>query len=48
MPEDRTFARVEGIGMNEAELKSNPRLDSWRVQDLVRANASENAKPAPS
>ena len=34
LPEDRTFARVEGIGMNEAELKSNPRLDSWRVQDL--------------
>jgi SAM-dependent methyltransferase len=34
LPEDRTFARVVGIGMNEAELKSNPKLDSWQVQDL--------------
>jgi len=34
LPEDLKFKRVEGLGMNEAELKSNPVLDSWRVQDL--------------
>lgn len=26
--------RVVGLGMNDAELAGNPRLDSWTVQDL--------------
>ena len=34
LPDDLVFAHVEGLGLNAAELKSNPRLDSWRVQDL--------------
>ncbi len=28
------LGRVEGLGMNEQELRANPRLDAWRVHDL--------------
>ena len=34
LPEDRSFSRVAGLGMNEAELARNPRLDDHRVHDL--------------
>lgn len=34
LPAELAFARVTGLGMNEAELKRNPRLDERRVQDL--------------
>jgi hypothetical protein len=33
LPEDCKYSRVEAIGL-EAGLKSNPRLDSWDLQDL--------------
>ena len=39
LPEQAKYSRVVGIGMNRAELLSNPRLDEARVQDL-------NADPA--
>ncbi|MGD1849730.1 MAG: class I SAM-dependent methyltransferase [Cyanophyceae cyanobacterium] len=34
LPDDVPFASVEGHGMNEAELKRNPRLDHFFLQDL--------------
>lgn len=34
LPEDRTYARVAGLGMNGTELKANPRLDDHVVQNL--------------
>jgi len=34
LPEDRRYARVAGLGMNEAELRANPRLDEFAVHDL--------------
>ena len=34
LPEEMTFAHVEGHGMNEAELAKNPRLDHYFVQNL--------------
>lgn len=34
LPEDITFGRVAGLGMNEAELAANPRLDDWVVHNL--------------
>lgn len=34
LPPELAFARVAGLGMNEAELKRNARLDERRVQDL--------------
>lgn len=39
LPEEMVFAEVTGHGMNAAELKANPRLQRWFVQDL-------NASPA--
>ena len=36
LPEDRRYARVAGLGMNEAELRANPRLDEFAVHDLNR------------
>lgn len=37
LPEDVTFVRVEGLGMNADELAANPRLTGWRVHDLNRS-----------
>ena len=34
LPEEMEFAHVEGHGMNYDELKKNPRLDSYFVQNL--------------
>ncbi len=34
LPDDVEFAHVEGQGMNEEELKKNPRLDRYFVQNL--------------
>lgn len=34
LPEDVSFARVTGLGMNEAELAANPQLDEFTVRDL--------------
>lgn len=34
LPEEMTFERVEGHGMNAEELAKNPRLDSYFVQNL--------------
>lgn len=34
LPEEMEFARVEGHGMNEDELKKNLRLNSYFIQDL--------------
>ena len=34
LPEEMTFAHVEGHGMNAAELARNPRLDHFFVQNL--------------
>lgn len=34
LPEDISFARVAGLGMNAVELKENPRLDEYVVHDL--------------
>jgi len=39
LPSDVAYARVAGLGMNEAELARNPRLDAFVVHDL-------NASPA--
>ena len=36
LPGEVRYARVSGLGMNEAELAANPRLDERRVQDLNR------------
>ena len=34
LPEEMSFERVIGHGMNADELAANPRLDDWFVQDL--------------
>ena len=34
LPEDVAYSRVEGLGMNAAELGANERLDGFRVQNL--------------
>ena len=36
LPPEVTYGRVVGLGMNEVELKENPRLDEYVVQDLNR------------
>lgn len=36
LPEEVEYSRVVGLGMNEAELAKNPRLDAYVVQDLNR------------
>jgi hypothetical protein len=36
LPEDLPLAEVIGHGMNEEELKANPRLTRWFIQDLNR------------
>jgi ubiquinone/menaquinone biosynthesis C-methylase UbiE len=36
LPEELRFGRVSGLGMNEAELAANPRLDDHVVHDLNR------------
>jgi SAM-dependent methyltransferase len=36
LPSEVRYARIAGLGMNEAELAANPRLDERRVQDLNR------------
>ena len=39
LPDDVTYARVAGLGMNDAELARNPRLNDFVVHDL-------NAQPS--
>jgi SAM-dependent methyltransferase len=34
LPEDVSYERVEGLGMNATELRANGRLDAFRVQNL--------------
>ncbi|MBD0357259.1 MAG: methyltransferase domain-containing protein, partial [Rubrobacter sp.] len=34
LPPEVTYGRVVGLGMNEIELKENPRLDEYVIQDL--------------
>ncbi len=34
LPPEIEYRRVAGLGMNEAELKNNPRLDEYTVQNL--------------
>lgn len=34
LPPEVTYRRVVGLGMNEVELRENPRLDAYVVQDL--------------
>ena len=34
LPPEIGYSRVVGLGMNEEELKGNPRLDEYTVQDL--------------
>jgi len=34
LPPEVAYRRVAGLGMNQAELKANPRLDAYVVQDL--------------
>jgi len=36
LPEDVTYRRVVGLGMNREELAANPRLDAFAVHDLNR------------
>jgi SAM-dependent methyltransferase len=36
LPEEVRYSRVVGLGMNEVELKRNPRLDEYVVQNLNR------------
>lgn len=36
LPDDVVLGEVTGHGMNEEELRANPRLDHWFVQDLNR------------
>ena len=36
LPEDLAFERVEGHGMNPAELAKNPRFDDYFIQNLNR------------
>ncbi|UOR04313.1 methyltransferase domain-containing protein [Hymenobacter aerilatus] len=37
LPEEVAYGRVVGLGMNEQELRANPRLSSYVVQDLNHA-----------
>ncbi len=37
LPEEARYSRVEGLGMNAAELRANRRLDAFRVQNLNEA-----------
>jgi hypothetical protein len=39
LPDDLPLAAVIGHGMNEAELKANPRLTRWFIQDFNRETA---------
>ena len=34
LPPETTYGRLGGLGMNEVELKENPRLDEYVTQDL--------------
>lgn len=34
LPEHKRFGRTAGVGMNADELRANPRLSEWVVQDL--------------
>ena len=34
LPEEVDYAHVSGLGMNDEELKANPRLSDYCVQDL--------------
>lgn len=34
LPGELSYARVSGLGMNEEELRSNPRLDDYVIHDL--------------
>ena len=34
LPEELTFSRVVGLGMNDREMARNQQLDQWVVQDL--------------
>ncbi|MDQ3327022.1 MAG: methyltransferase domain-containing protein [Chloroflexota bacterium] len=34
LPPEMRYGRVVGLGMNEAELRANPLLDAYQVQDL--------------
>lgn len=34
LPDEVSYARVSGLGMNEEELRSNPRLDDYVIHDL--------------
>ena len=36
LPPEVEYERVVGLGMNEAELRRNPRLDEYVIQDLNR------------
>ena len=36
LPEEVRYERVVGLGMNEEELKRNPRLDEYGIQNLNR------------
>jgi hypothetical protein len=36
LPEEVRYQRVVGLGINEEELKKNPRLDEYVVQNLNR------------
>lgn len=36
LPADVSYSRVAGLGMNETELRANPRLTEYVVQDLNR------------
>jgi len=56
LPGERPFARVAGLGMNEAELAANPRLDEHCVRDLnadpalpwIDAGSTQFCVPSPS
>lgn len=37
LPEEVRYSRVVGLGMNEVELKENPKLDEYVVQNLNRS-----------
>lgn len=34
LPEEVSYARVSGLGLNEEELRANPRLDDYKLQNL--------------
>jgi len=36
LPDDVSYGRVSGLGLNAQELAANPRLAEWRVHDLNR------------